>query len=151
MRIFYPEVNLCYFHPPRVMIHHNFNAEDVTENTEFEEKKSMSKHQHMRVRQRQDDLLLLCGPDSASSGCWVSRGRWAGCKKKHGGAQSSRIRLLGRRFSRFTVGGRAGHSLLFTLFANRYSATSMYHFAIATPLLFRILQNAIRYSLRYFL
>jgi hypothetical protein len=25
------------------MIHHNFNAEDVTENTEFEEKKSMSK------------------------------------------------------------------------------------------------------------
>jgi hypothetical protein len=31
---------------------------------------------------------------------------------------------------------RAGHSLLFTLFANRYSATSMYHFAIATPLLF---------------
>jgi hypothetical protein len=24
----------------------------------------------------------------------------------------------------------------FTLFANRYSATSMYHFAIATPLLF---------------
>jgi hypothetical protein len=32
--------------------------------------------------------------------------------------------------------GRAGHSLLFTLFANRSSATSMYHFAIATPLLF---------------
>jgi hypothetical protein len=31
---------------------------------------------------------------------------------------------------------RAGHSLLFTLFANRYSATSMYHFAIPTPLLF---------------
>jgi hypothetical protein len=31
---------------------------------------------------------------------------------------------------------RAGHSLLLTLFANRYSATSMYHFAIATPLLF---------------
>jgi hypothetical protein len=31
---------------------------------------------------------------------------------------------------------RAGHSLLFTLFANRYSTTSMYHFAIATPLLF---------------
>jgi hypothetical protein len=42
---------------------------------------------------------------------------------------------------------RAGHSLLFTLFANRYSATSMYHFAIATPLLFGILQYAIRYSL----
>jgi hypothetical protein len=31
---------------------------------------------------------------------------------------------------------RAGHSLLFTLFANRYSATAMYHFAITTPLLF---------------
>jgi hypothetical protein len=30
---------------------------------------------------------------------------------------------------------RAGHSLLFTLFANRYSATSMHLFAIATPLL----------------
>jgi hypothetical protein len=42
---------------------------------------------------------------------------------------------------------RAGHSLLFTLFANRYSATPMYHFAIATPLLFWILQCAIRYSL----
>jgi hypothetical protein len=40
---------------------------------------------------------------------------------------------------------RAGHSLLFTLFANPYSATSMYHFAIATPLLFWILQYAIRY------
>jgi hypothetical protein len=39
---------------------------------------------------------------------------------------------------------RAGHSLLFTLFANRYSATSMYHFAIATPLL---LNFAKRYSL----
>jgi hypothetical protein len=31
---------------------------------------------------------------------------------------------------------QTGHSLFFTLFANRYSATSMYHFAIATPLLF---------------
>jgi hypothetical protein len=31
---------------------------------------------------------------------------------------------------------RAGHLLLFTLFANRYSATSMNHFASATPLLF---------------
>jgi hypothetical protein len=45
-----------------------------------------------------------------------------------------------------TVTSRAGHSLLFTLFANRYSATSMYHFAIATPL-GTFLNFAIRYSL----
>jgi glucan phosphoethanolaminetransferase (alkaline phosphatase superfamily) len=41
---------------------------------------------------------------------------------------------------------RAGHSLLFTLFTNRYSATSIYHFAIATPLFCNTL-FAIRYSL----
>jgi hypothetical protein len=34
------------------------------------------------------------------------------------------------------ITNRAGHLLLFTLFANRYSATSLYHFAIATPLIF---------------
>jgi hypothetical protein len=38
--------------------------------------------------------------------------------------------------SRVTVAQitRAGHSLLFTLLANRYSATSMYHFAIVWAL-----------------
>jgi hypothetical protein len=42
---------------------------------------------------------------------------------------------------------RAGHSLLFPLFAIRSSATSTPLFAIATPLLFRKLQYATRYSL----
>jgi hypothetical protein len=42
---------------------------------------------------------------------------------------------------------RAGHSLLFPLFTIRSSATSTPLFAIATPLLFRKLQYATRYSL----
>jgi hypothetical protein len=46
-----------------------------------------------------------------------------------------------------TVFIRAGHSLLFPLFAIRSSATSTPLFAIATPLLFRKLQYATRYSL----
>jgi hypothetical protein len=47
----------------------------------------------------------------------------------------------------YSLFARAGHLLLFTPFANCYSATSMYHFAIATPLLFWILQYAICYLL----
>jgi hypothetical protein len=48
----------------------------------------------------------------------------------------------------FSPNSRAGHSLLFPLFAIRSSATSTPLFAIATPLLFRKLQYATRY--RYF-